>query len=71
MTEEQAWKLFNDEVMAMAGPDKAGRGIMAVVAAARAEGIEAAAQIADQFKCGGCGMDGKAAEAIRALAKLP
>lgn len=34
----------------------------------RAQVIEEAAAIADQFKCGGCGMDGKSAEAIRALA---
>lgn len=37
----------------------------------RAECLEAAAQVADSFKCGGCGMDGKAGEAIRLLAKTP
>lgn len=31
--------------------------------------VEAAARVADGFRCGGCGMDGKAATAIRALDK--
>lgn len=34
----------------------------------RREGIEEAATVADNFKCGSCGMDGKAGVAIRALA---
>lgn len=42
-------------------------------ALARAEGrreaIEECAKVADGFTCGGCGMDGKASAAIRALAK--
>ena len=37
----------------------------------RRDTIEACAQIADGFTCGGCGMDGKAGAAIRLLAKLP
>lgn len=37
----------------------------------RADALEAAAQIADSFNCGGCGMDGKAAKAIRLFAELP
>jgi hypothetical protein len=35
-------------------------------AAAERRGMERAAEIADGFTCGGCGMDGKAAAAIRA-----
>lgn len=30
-------------------------------------GLEAAAKVADGFTCGGCGMDGKCAAAIRAI----
>lgn len=33
----------------------------------RDEAYERAAQIADGFTCGGCGMDGKCSKAIRAL----
>lgn len=38
---------------------------------ARRDALEAAAQIADSFTCGLCGIDGKAGAAIRALAKVP
>lgn len=31
------------------------------------EAYESAAQVADGFTCGGCGMDGKCSKAIRAL----
>lgn len=34
-------------------------------------GIEVAAKVADQYKCGGCGMDSKAGSAILALADKP
>jgi len=37
----------------------------------RLAGIEEAAKVADGFTCGGCGMDGKCAAAIRALGALP
>lgn len=40
-------------------------------AAVRLDALEAAAQIADSFTCGACGMDGKAGAAIRALAAVP
>jgi hypothetical protein len=39
------------------------------LAEAEKRGMERAAQIADGFTCGGCGMDGKAAAAIRAAAQ--
>lgn len=39
----------------------------AVAAEARAEAIEECAKVADGFSCGTCGMDGKSANAIRAL----
>ncbi len=39
----------------------------AALAQARKDAIEECANIADGFRCGGCGMDGKAAAAIREL----
>jgi len=42
-----------------------------VVREARASALEEAARLADSFTCGGCGMDGKAGAAIRALAAKP
>lgn len=35
----------------------------------RAETIEECAKVADGFRCGGCGMDGKAGAAIRSLSE--
>lgn len=40
-------------------------------AAVRARALEEAAQIADRFTCGGCGMDGKTGIAIRAMMQVP
>lgn len=40
-------------------------------AAVRARVLEEAAQIADRFTCGGCGMDGKTGIAIRAMMQVP
>lgn len=43
----------------------------AALSAARRDERERCAQIADRFTCGLCGMDGKAAAAIRALLDTP
>jgi hypothetical protein len=43
--------------------------LLGELAEAEKRGMERAAEIADGFTCGGCGMDGKAAAAIRAAAQ--
>jgi hypothetical protein len=43
--------------------------LLGSLAEAEKRGMERAAEIADGFTCGGCGMDGKAAAAIRAAAQ--
>jgi hypothetical protein len=43
--------------------------LLGQLAEAERRGMERAAEIADGFPCGGCGMDGKAAAAIRAAAQ--
>ncbi len=43
--------------------------IASALISARQAALEEAAEIADTFACGGCGMDGKAGAAIRALSR--
>lgn len=59
------WALFLEEY-------EGGRSFIAVqiaeaIEAAERSAIERAAKVADGFTCGACGMDGKAAQAIRSL----
>ena len=47
--------------------DNANPSLKAAISKAQDEAYERAAKVADGYRCGGCGMDGKCAKAIRAL----
>ncbi|HUU99275.1 MAG TPA: hypothetical protein VM487_26375 [Phycisphaerae bacterium] len=69
--ERMAAEIFPFDAFVAQGITLSGDGLRTAIAAAIREAVEGererCAKVADGFTCGACGMDGKAAAAIRAL----